>query len=99
MEQELTQYYDKNGRCVCVGDWIRFLFWYTCSDGLQRERYIYGRILKRRGKLIFRHKVFGTDKPQYSERRLDALNFDSTNDWEITTDEICHYGEYWPAKQ
>lgn len=97
MEQELTQYYDKNGRCVCVGDWIRFLFWYTCSDGLQRERYIYGRILKRRGKLIFRHKVFGTDKPQYSERRLDVLNFDSTMDWEIV-DDICHYGGYMPAQ-
>lgn len=98
----LTHYYDKNGRRVKLGDWIYFLWWVPCSNGLQRECYYYGRILKRRGKLIFRYKDAFIKNggpytgPKMHERRLDALNFDSTMDWEIT-DDICHYGVYMPA--
>lgn len=99
---ELTHYYDKNGRRVKLGDWICFLWWVPCCNGLQREQYIYGRILRRHGKLIFRYRDFFVKKggqyngPRYHERRLNALNFDSTMDWEIT-DDISHYGIYMPA--
>lgn len=97
--KEATNYIDSNGRRVYVGDWICFLFWYTCSDGLQREYYHYGRILKRKGKLVFRYKVcYEAGNQRFSERRLDALNFDSTMDWEVTNGEIEHYGAYMPAK-
>ncbi len=100
MEKEKTKYNDKNGRRVCVGDWICFLFWHTCSDGTQREKYIYGRILKRRGQLVFRYKVsFEKGKQRFSERRLNTLNFDSTNDWEITNDTITHYACYFPSNR
>lgn len=94
----LTPYYDKNGRRVKLGDWICFLWWVPCCDGLEREKYIYGRILIRHGKLIFRYREFSRngDGPRYHERRLDMLNFDSTTDWEIT-DDIRHYGIYMPA--
>lgn len=98
-QSELTHYYDKNGRRVKLGDWICFL---PCSDGLQRKKYIYGRILRRHGKLIFKYRDFFVKNgeqyngPQYHERRLDALNFDSQRDWEIK-DDICHYGIYLPA--
>lgn len=99
---ELTHYYDKNGRRVKLGDWICFLWWVPCCNGLQRKQYIYGRILRRHGKLIFKYRDFLVKNgeqyngPRYHERRLDALNFDSTMDWEIT-DDICHYGMYMPA--
>ena len=98
----LTEYVDANGRRVCLGDWIRFLWWVPCSDGTQREKYIYGRILKRHGKLIFKYRDHFVkagetyDGPRYHERRLDALNFDSTMEWEIV-DDIRHYGVYMPA--
>jgi len=101
---KLTHYYDKNGRRVKLGDWISFLWWVPCSDGTQREQYIYGRILRRNNKLIFKYRDHFLRKgesypgPRYHERRLDALNFDSTTDWEIM-DDICHYGIYMPAKQ
>ena len=76
---QLTHYYDINDRCVCVGDMIRFLWWVPTSDGLQREEYYIGKIVKRKGKLVFRYK----DNLKVHERRLDALNFDSTMEWEI----------------
>lgn len=100
----LTEYVDKNGRRVCLGDWICFLWWVTCYDGTQREEYIYGRILRRHGKLIFKYRDRflrngeSYHGPRYHERRLDALNFDSATDWEIM-DDICHYGIYMPAKE
>ena len=80
---ELTHYYDKNGRRVKLGDWIRFLWWVPSCNGLQREKYIYGRILKRHGKLIFKYY----DGSRYHERRLNALHFDSECDWEIMDEE------------
>lgn len=92
---ELTHYRDKNGRRVHLGDWICFLWWVPTSSGLQRECYYYGRILKRRGKLVFKYRDdFSKPGKGYHERRLDALNFDSTCDWEITNDSITHYGGY-----
>ena len=100
---ELTHYYDKNGRRVKLGDWICFHWWVPCSEGLQREEYIYGRILRRHGKLIFKyrdHFVYNGklySGPRFHERRLDALNFDSTSDWEII-DDRKNYGVYMPAK-
>lgn len=100
---QLTQYYDCNGRCVRVGDWVRFLWWVTCSNGLQRELYYYGRIMKRRGKLVFRYKDSFIRNggpytgPKMHERRLDCLNFDSTMDWEIVNEERRNYGVYMPA--
>lgn len=94
---QMTNYYDKNGNIVHVGDWIEFLFWHTCSDGLQREKYIYGRILKRKNKLVFRYKTkYETNKQRYSERRLECLNFDSTCDWEILKYQKG-YGVFMPA--
>lgn len=93
----LTEYVDKNGRRVFLGDWICFLWWIPTSNGLQRERYYYGRILKRRGKLVFKYRDdFSKPGKGFHERRLDALNFDSTYDWEITND--SDYGGYMPAK-
>lgn len=77
---KLTRYHDRNGRRVAVGDCIEFLFWVDGCDGNQHERYYYGRIVKRRGKLCFRYKPDGV---HWSERRLDALNFDPETDWEI----------------
>lgn len=99
---ELTRYFDRNGRRIRVGDWIEFLWWVGGCDGLLHEMYIYGRILKRHGKLIFRYRDHFMKNgeqyngPRYHERRLDALNFDSQCDWEIM-DDICHYGIYKPA--
>ena len=92
----ITEYVDANGRWVHLGDWIRFLWWVPCSDGLQREYYIFGRILKRRGKLVFKYRDdFSKPGKGYHERRLGALNFDSTMEWEIVED-IRHYGGYMP---
>ena len=101
---ELTHYYDKNGRRVKLGDWICFLWWVPCSDGTQREKYIYGRILRRHGKLVFKYRDFLVKNgeqyngPRYHERRLDALNFDSQCDWEIVNESCYGYGVYMPAK-
>ena len=96
----LTNYYDKNGRRVKLGDWICFLWWVPTSSGLQRECYYYGRILKRRGKLVFKYRDdFSKPGKGFHERRLDTLNFDSTCDWEITNDSITHYGGYMPASK
>lgn len=101
---ELTHYYDKNGRRVKLGDWICFLWWVLCSDGTQREEYIYGRILRHHGKLIFKYRDFFVKNgeqyngPRYHERRLDALNFDSQCDWEIVNESCYGYGVYMPAK-
>lgn len=75
-----THYKDRNGLRIHLGDCIEFLFWVGGCDGNQHERYYYGRIVKRRGKLCFRYKPDGV---HWSERRLDALNFDSETDWEI----------------
>ena len=100
---KLTRYHDMNGRRVAVGDWIRFLWWVPCSNGLQRECYYYGRIMKRRGKLVFRYKDSFIRNggpytgPKMHERRLDCLNFDSTMDWEIVNEKIRNYGVYMPA--
>ena len=95
----LTEYIDKNGRRVAIGDWICFLWWVPTSSGL-RERYFYGRILKRHGKLVFKYRDdFSKPGKGFHERRLDALNFDSTCDWEITNDLITHYGGYMPASK
>lgn len=94
----LTEYVDKNGRRVCLGDWICFLWWVPCSDGTQREKYIYGRILRRHGKLIFKYRdFFAKNGPRFHERRLDALNFDSQCDWEIVNESCYGYGVYVPA--
>lgn len=96
----LTEYVDQNGRRVCLGDWICFLWWVPTSSGLQRECYYYGRILKRRGKLVFRYRDdFSKPGKGFHEHRLDALNFDSTCDWEIVNDSITHYGGYMPASK
>lgn len=100
----LTRFVDKNGRRVRIGDWICFLWWVPRSDGLQREKYIYGRILIRRGKLVFKYRDFLVKNgeqyngPRYHERRLDALNFDSQCDWEIVNKSRYGYGVYMPAK-
>lgn len=97
---KLTHYYDKNGRRVKLGDWICFLWWVPCWGGTQREKYIYGRILRRHGKLIFKYRDYLVkdgekyNGPRYHERRLDALNFDSQCDWEIV--KRTHYGVYMP---
>lgn len=88
---EYTHYYDKNGRRVKLGDWICFLWWVPASNGLQRECYRYGRILKRHGKLVFKYRDdFSKPGKGFHERRLDVLNFDSSMEWEIM-DDICHY--------
>lgn len=81
---ERTKYKDISGRFVYVKDCVKFLFWEVGTDGLQHEHYYFGRIVKRHGKLCFRYKPDGV---RFSERRLDALNFDSTMDWTI----------YWAA--
>ena len=100
----LTRFVDKNGRRVRIGDWICFLWWVGGSDGLQHELYIYGRILIRRGKLIFKYRDHFVRNgepykgPRYHERRLDALNFDSESDWEIVNESCYGYGVYMPAK-
>lgn len=95
---QLTHYFDKNGRRVAVRDWICFLWWIPCTDGTQREIYIYGRILRRHGKLIFKYRDdFSRPGKGFHERRLDALNFDSQCDWEIVND--THYACYMPASQ
>jgi len=97
---KMTNYRDKNGRIVHVGDWICFLWLVPTSSGLQRECYYYGRILKRRGKLVFKYRDdFSKPGKGFHERRLDTLNFDSTCDWEITNDSITHYGGYMPASK
>lgn len=91
----LTEYVDKNGRRVFLGDWICFLWRIPTSSGLQRERYYYGRILKRRGKLVFKYRDdFSKPGKGFHERRLDALKFDSRYDWELR----MIYGGYMPAK-
>ena len=95
----LTEYIDKNGRRVCLGDWICFLWWVPRADGTQREIYIYGRILRRHGKLIFKYRDSSLlNGPRFHERRLDALNFDSQLDWEIVDETQCGYGDYMPAE-
>ena len=96
---EETQYLDKNGVRVKVGDWIEFLWWIPCSDGLQREMYYYGRILKRHGHLIFKYRERYYKGAGYIERRLSTLNFDSECEWEVVNGEIAHYGGYAPANR
>ena len=96
---EETQYLDKNGVRVKVGDWIEFLWWIPCSNGLQREMYYYGRILKRHGHLIFKYRERYYKSAGYIERRLSTLNFDSECEWEVVNGEIAHYGGYAPANR
>ena len=89
---QYTKYVDMHGTRVRVGDWVRFLFWVPGSDGLQRELYITGRIVKRRGKLVFRYRVnFETPRYGFRERTLDLLTFDSTMEWEIVVGPDAKY--------
>ena len=94
---EETPYLDKNGIRVMVGDWIEFLWWIPCSNGLQREMYYYGRILKRKGHLIFKYRERYYKGAGYIERRLNTLNFDSESEWRIVNGDIEHYGGRMPA--
>ena len=78
---KLTIYKDCNGRRVRLGDWIKFLFWQTGSDGLQHEVYRFGQICRNhRGYLVFRYKP---DGKIWMEKMLDRLTFDSTMEWEV----------------
>lgn len=97
---EVTPYLDKNGRRVYVGDFIEFLWWVTGSDGVQHEFYYTGRIIKRKSKLCFRYADrFIGSRGHFIERRLSALTFDSTCDWEVIDDGRRYGGMNAAAKK